>query len=327
MKENGYITTYTGKHIWPLESQAADIDIQDIAHALSLTCRGNGQVRTFFSVGQHCIWCAKEAEARGYSRRLILACLLHDASECYLTDLPRPLKAVMPEYVEIEDRLLQVIYRKYLGGDLTSEEEALLKQVDDDLLYYDLRELLGVAVSEEAPRIHVVLDYSFRPFAEVEEEYLSLFERFRDVSKDAVADLDALTKTFSEAADGFMSFYHIPTGEIVTLPNPYNAFVEWTPEDRQLQEKIDTTQEYLRLPNQLDLDEREIMEAFAQTVSNEHMGQYLARVLAMRKPFHKFRDAIGEMGLQEAYEEFRMDSFRKKARRWCQERNVPFEGQ
>ena len=49
------ITTYTGKHFDPTHPDEELICIEDIAHALSLLCRGNGHVRTFFSVGQHCI--------------------------------------------------------------------------------------------------------------------------------------------------------------------------------------------------------------------------------------------------------------------------------
>lgn len=43
---NNCITTYTGRHIDPLHPDM--ICIEDIAHALSLICRGNGQVKTFF---------------------------------------------------------------------------------------------------------------------------------------------------------------------------------------------------------------------------------------------------------------------------------------
>ena len=71
-----YITTYTGLHFRPTEPDSDLIRIQDIAHALSLICRGNGHVQTFWSVGEHCICCAKEAAARGFSERMILACLL-----------------------------------------------------------------------------------------------------------------------------------------------------------------------------------------------------------------------------------------------------------
>ena len=55
-----YITTYTGKHFDPTAPDMSQVDIADIAHALSLICRGNGQVKTFFSVGQHCVNAAKK---------------------------------------------------------------------------------------------------------------------------------------------------------------------------------------------------------------------------------------------------------------------------
>ena len=43
-----YITTYTGNHIDPMNPDPAMISIRDIAHALSLICRGNGHVRNFW---------------------------------------------------------------------------------------------------------------------------------------------------------------------------------------------------------------------------------------------------------------------------------------
>lgn len=45
---NNCITTYTGRHINLLHPDPDMICIEDIAHALSLICRGNGQVKTFF---------------------------------------------------------------------------------------------------------------------------------------------------------------------------------------------------------------------------------------------------------------------------------------
>ena len=87
-----FITTYTKKYFDPLNVDESLLDIKDIAHALSMLCRGNGHVKTFWSVGQHCICCAREAATRGLSNRMVLACLLHDASECYMSDVPTPFK-------------------------------------------------------------------------------------------------------------------------------------------------------------------------------------------------------------------------------------------
>lgn len=183
-----YIRTSSGVKFYPLNPDPQGILIEDIAHALSLLCRGNGHVKVFFSVGQHCIHCAKEAEQRGYSTRLILACLLHDASEAYLSDITRPVKQHLQDYCRYEEHLLEVIYKKFLGSPLSQEEQKLVKIIDDDMLYYDLRDLLNEfvnkSVSGQEPRTAPVMYSSFsykeRPFKEVEEEYLSLFRKYSD---------------------------------------------------------------------------------------------------------------------------------------------------
>lgn len=172
---NNCITTYTGKHIDLLHPDPDMICIEDIAHALSLICRGNGQVKTFFSVGQHCINCAREALARGYSRRVAFACLLHDASECYLSDVPRPFKKTLSGYKEQEENLLDLIYQKYLGSPLNAKEKQLLKEIDDDMLWFDLTHLLNEPQEREAPEIHITIDYTVRAFEETEKKYLELY--------------------------------------------------------------------------------------------------------------------------------------------------------
>lgn len=170
-----YITTYTGKSFDVMNPDPDLIDIRDVAHSLSLQCRGNGHVETFYSVAQHCINCCREAAARGYSRRLTLACLVHDASEAYMCDIPRPVKNVIKGYRTKEDHLLDVIYTKFLGSTLTEEEKKAVKKIDDDMLYYDLTELLHMKVEGEKPEIKIQIECGPVPFKEVENEYLSLF--------------------------------------------------------------------------------------------------------------------------------------------------------
>ena len=94
------ILTFTGKHFDPTNPEENLIDLSDIGHALSLICRGNGHVKYFYSVAQHSIACCQEAQARGYSDRVQLACLLHDASEAYMSDVTRPVKALLTEYLK-----------------------------------------------------------------------------------------------------------------------------------------------------------------------------------------------------------------------------------
>lgn len=175
MPSRDEICTYTHRYMNPLAANASDIVIEDIAHALSLMTRANGHFPEFYSVGQHCISCHDEAKARGYSDRLVLACLLHDAGEAYLSDVTRPIKHHMNYYNEAEGRLLSLIYTKFLGSDLTEEEAGLVKSVDDAMLYHEFMHYMQVGLFESAPAIASVPVFEFQEFKQVEKDYLSRF--------------------------------------------------------------------------------------------------------------------------------------------------------
>jgi uncharacterized protein len=105
-----WINTYTGRKFYPLDPHIDDIDIADIAHALSLQCRFTGHIKYFYSVAQHSLLVASKCPPE-----LALEGLLHDASEAYLVDLARPVKH-QPEleaYRDAEARLEQVIAAKF----------------------------------------------------------------------------------------------------------------------------------------------------------------------------------------------------------------------
>lgn len=169
------IMTYTKKMFDPLRPKAELIDIQDIAHALSMLCRANGHFKSFYSVGQHCINCAKEAEARGYSVRLQLACLLHDASEAYLSDVTRPVKAELPRYTEIEEPLQELLWNTWLDTPLTQQEKALVFQIDDAILLHEFLHLMDAKIADEIPEIFSQPEYAFTGFEACTQEFLKLF--------------------------------------------------------------------------------------------------------------------------------------------------------
>ena len=175
-----YIITYTGKPFYAADLTPESIDIRDIAHALSYLCRGNGQVTSFFSVGQHCLHCAREARARGMSVRVTLGCLLHDGSEAYMCDVPRPYKQYIPGYRQQEEKLLAEIYKKFIGDSLSPEELAQIKTVDDDMLWFDLQTLLHGSAEGEKPVMATEFSYDVLPFEEVERQYLALFEELTE---------------------------------------------------------------------------------------------------------------------------------------------------
>ena len=169
------ITTFSGEVFNPLSPDTQKIKIEDIAHSLSLLCRANGHFVQFFSVAQHAIHCAQEAAARGFNPKVQLACLLHDASESYLSDLTRPIKKHLPLYLEAEAQLQNTIYHKYLPAPLTLEEQAQVQQIDDDMLEGEFAVLLKKRTNGRAVTLQTSPSYGFEAFDVVENKFLTLF--------------------------------------------------------------------------------------------------------------------------------------------------------
>lgn len=172
------IKTYTGIMIDPRNASVDEICIKDIAHALSMLCRANGHFPHFYSVGQHSINCAKEAEARGYSRRVQLGCLLHDASEAYLSDITRPVKPYLVGYLDIEASLQKVIFDKWIPA-LSDEEKKQVFEIDDTILYYEFVELMNERLTPDEPMLKSEPIFDFVDFGKVEGEFLEMFEELK----------------------------------------------------------------------------------------------------------------------------------------------------
>lgn len=170
-----HITTFTGEDFTPLTPNIDQIKIEDIAHALSLMCRANGHLICFFSIAQHSINCANEAKAKGLSLRIQLACLLHDASEAYLSDITRPVKKHLLKYIVFEKNLQDTIYNKFLNTPLSNEEHEHIKQIDDDMLVCEFNALMKKKVFDHLPAISSNPSFDFTNFEEAEKEFIRKF--------------------------------------------------------------------------------------------------------------------------------------------------------
>lgn len=125
-RKGDWIETFGGHQFWPLDPQPDEIHIEDIAHALSNICRFNGHVQRFYSVAEHSVFVAlcTPIEHR-------MAALLHDATEAYLCDIPRPVKKCIPGYAEAEHRVALAIAQKF---GLSEELPAVVKLNDNRIL-------------------------------------------------------------------------------------------------------------------------------------------------------------------------------------------------
>lgn len=166
------MNTYTGRKCDPMNMKADDVALEDIAHALSMLCRGCGHIRWFYPVAQHCVNCAEEAAARGWPDRLVLACLLHDAGEAYLSDVISPVKPFLNNYVEIEEKLMKAVWEKFGLGDLTEDEEQKWRQIDHEVMNNELIAMMPGEEERAAVRLSSEPDLQEYPHGVIEKRYL-----------------------------------------------------------------------------------------------------------------------------------------------------------
>jgi hypothetical protein len=134
IKGTPWVQTYMDIQFNPLSIKEEDISILDIAHALSHTCRWGGHCNRFYSVAQHSVMVSEMASPENK-----LAALLHDASEAYIGDMPSPLKALMPDYKELEKTIQTAIQRKYGIADELPEE---IHEIDRRVCIWEAHNLL-----------------------------------------------------------------------------------------------------------------------------------------------------------------------------------------
>jgi 5'-deoxynucleotidase YfbR-like HD superfamily hydrolase len=111
--EKNKIITFTGRQVDPFNLQPEDVNIVDIAHSLSQQNRYGGHTIIPFSVARHCLRMEITIEETYNNSDMRLDALMHDASEAYITDIPKPIKDRIPMIEEIEANVLNVIYQKY----------------------------------------------------------------------------------------------------------------------------------------------------------------------------------------------------------------------
>ena len=137
-KENLYtpncIRTFSRIYLNVFKLTPSMIEIEDIAHALSLNCRWGGHIFKHFSVCQHSINCCDLA-----SEKNKLAALLHDSSEAYILDFPKPIKDKLEDYKRVENNLMKVIAEKFHFEYPLSKE---IKKIDRDELVKEWNSLM-----------------------------------------------------------------------------------------------------------------------------------------------------------------------------------------
>ena len=156
MKNSAIIVTFSGVEFDILNPDPNKILLEDIAHALSQTCRFTGHTKRFYSTAEHSVYCSYFSNDLEHRQ----ACLAHDFAEAYLNDVASPIKQILHEYNKIEENLLLAIFAKY-GIQTITPWDIRIKEVDKLMLNIEIGQLMPAATIFNLP--YPADDYSLLP--------------------------------------------------------------------------------------------------------------------------------------------------------------------
>lgn len=139
-RKGGWMQTYTGGRFYPGDPRPEDVNIIDIAHAISQICRFGGHCKRFYSVAEHSVHCSTIVPPQ-----FAMQALMHDATEAYVVDVPRPLKVQLTNYAEIEALNWEAIRAALPMCNLPSELDPSVKAADNGMLLAERDQLLDTS--------------------------------------------------------------------------------------------------------------------------------------------------------------------------------------
>lgn len=182
------IETVSGVLVDPTEPDENLILLEDAAWAISRINRYSGHTITKvpYSVAQHCVFVANMIWNEIHDPRLALFGLLHDTAEAYISDIPSPIKRI-PELKAvldpIENRLLDILYRKYIGSTPTVDDQPVIKKYDHRALLIEAHNFMASRgknwYGSESANIGFIELQNFPPPVESTKAYQDFMDHYK----------------------------------------------------------------------------------------------------------------------------------------------------
>lgn len=170
LRNERYLSTYTGKHLHLLAPDASQIDIQDIAHGLAHQCCFNGQTHHFYSVAQHSLMVANLVPPQHR-----LAAMLHDAVAAYFGGMSKAMQQLLPDFTLIEKKIMAAISEKF---NISGFEAHAIKRAHHVAQATELRDLQPVSSEHVQASVYSVpIPRRIEPLLpeEAKRQFLALF--------------------------------------------------------------------------------------------------------------------------------------------------------
>lgn len=136
-------------------------------------------------------------------------------------------------------------------------------------------------------------------------------------------------------SEGYLSFIHLKTGEIVTVSQEalsiaedgedYDDLLEWQQEDIETAYSIiENEQEFVSLPTKFDIDEYGMMERFSFNVTDSKRQEQLLDSIRGKGAFRRFQDQVNCLGIEELWYEHRNNRYKEIAIDFCKYHNINY---
>jgi hypothetical protein len=143
--------------------------------------------------------------------------------------------------------------------------------------------------------------------------------------------IDALEMAMEEHAH----YLDRRTGEIIVITSdddaaaeedePISEYPEWQRESiLKAREMLREPDQFLALPDQSDIHEYQIMEDFCLALDDQRAGQELHRLIKGSGAFRRFKNAMRELGVDDAWYKFKHRALERIAIEWLEENEIPY---
>ncbi|HKO96815.1 MAG TPA: UPF0158 family protein [Pyrinomonadaceae bacterium] len=146
--------------------------------------------------------------------------------------------------------------------------------------------------------------------------------------------LKDVVEAFEVGNDECSNYLDKRTGEIFLITNEemsaaeedelVSDYPEWQQDSILKAREILESDEFVALPGQFEIDEYSIMERFGQEYEDRRTSAELLRSIRGQGAFRRFKDTVHELGIQDAWYEFRRQAFEEIAVEWLETNQIPY---
>jgi Uncharacterised protein family (UPF0158) len=147
------------------------------------------------------------------------------------------------------------------------------------------------------------------------------------------AVLEDLIDALEEQSDSLFPYLDRERGEVQLItdeslslgdaePEEIDLLPEWQKEEAELAVRIETSDQYLRLPDRFQVNEWNIMNEFCHEMKREDVRATLLQAIQGSHAFRRFKDQIANHNLWDEWNRFRRRAFGELLREWCEENDI-----